>query len=88
MRIIRTESFKMDFKKLPEDIKQRTEKVLKLLETNLRYPSLHIKKTRGEVIKGYLDVFEGRITKGYRFLFLIEEDTYLLLRCGHHDEFF
>jgi len=49
---------------------------------------LHIKKTKGEVVKGLSDVFEGRITKSYRFLFLIENNIFTLLRCGKHDEFF
>lgn len=88
MRIIRTDPFKRDFKKLPENIKRRTEKALKLLVANLRHPSLQIKKTKGEVIKGYSNVFEERITKNYRFLVLIQEDAYILIRCGRHDEFF
>ena len=89
--IIRTASFLKDFGSLPTDIKRRTEKVLRLLATNpfhLFHTSLHIKKTKGEVVKGLSDVFEGRITKSYRFLFLIENNIFTLLRCGKHDEFF
>jgi len=41
-------------------------------------PSLHIKKTKGEVLKGYHNVFEGRFRKSYRFLFLIEEAVKLI----------
>jgi hypothetical protein len=41
-------------------------------------PSLHIKKTKGEVLKGYHNVFEGRFSKSYRFLFLIEEAVKLI----------
>ena len=41
-------------------------------------PSLHIKKTKGEVLNGYHNVFKGRLSKSYRFLFLIEEAVKLI----------
>jgi mRNA-degrading endonuclease RelE of RelBE toxin-antitoxin system len=88
MKIIRTHLFKDDFQKLPDNIKRSAEKALRMLLNDPRHPSLHIKKTKGEVIKGYQNVFEGRIIRNYRFLFLIESDAYVLLRCGSHDEFF
>lgn len=69
----------------------RVEKALKLLATNPFHPfhpSLYIKKTKGEIMKGFSDIFEGRITKNYRFLCLIKNDVITLLRCGKHDEFF
>lgn len=91
MKIIRTDPFKKDFGKLPDDIKRQTEKTLKLLAANPFHPfhpSLHIKKTKGEIMKGFSDIFEGRITKRYRFLCLIKSDVITLLRCGKHDEFF
>ncbi len=91
MKIVRTDPFKRDFSKLPEDIKRRTEKSLRLLASNPFHPfhpSLHIKKTKGEIIKGFSDIFEGRITKDYRFLCLIKSDVIVLLRCGKQDEFF
>ena len=87
MKIIRTHLFKGDFQKLPDNIKRSAEKALRMLLNDPHHPSLHIKKTKGEVIKGYHNVFEGRITKHYRFLFLIESNAYVLLRCGSHDEF-
>ena len=88
MNLVRTDLFKKDFLNLPTSIRRQTEKALRLLVADLFHPSLHIKKTKGEVLKGYQNVFEGRISKSYRFLFLIEGDTYVLLRCGKHDEFF
>ena len=88
MNLVRTDPFKRDFLKLPENIKRTGEKALRLFDTDPFHPSLHIKKTKGEVLKGYSNVFEGRFSKSYRFLFLIEGDTYVLLRCGKHDEFF
>ncbi len=91
MNIVRTDPFKRDFVKLPDVIKRQTEKALQLLAANPFHPfhpSLHIKKTKGEIMKGFSDIFEGRINKSYRFLCLIKSDTIILLRCGKHDEFF
>jgi mRNA-degrading endonuclease RelE of RelBE toxin-antitoxin system len=87
MKFVRTDPFKRDFQRLPETIKRRTEAALRLLLSNPHHPSLRVKKARGEVIKGYSNVFEGRITRDYRFFFLIEKDAYTLLRCGRHEEF-
>jgi len=85
--VIRTEPFKRDFRRLPEAIKRRTEAALRLLMSNPHHPSLRVKKVRGEIIKGYGNIFEGRITRDYRFFFLIATDAYILLACGKHDDF-
>ena len=87
MKVCRTDPFKRDFQRLPDIIKRRTEVALRLLMSNPHHPSLRSKKVRAEVIKGYGNIFEGRITRDYRFFFLIETDTYILLRCGKHDEY-
>ena len=86
MKFVRTDPFKRDFQRLPEAIKRRTEAALRLLVSNSYHPSLRVKKAKGEVVKGYSNIFEGRITKDYRFFFLIETDAYKLLRCGRHEE--
>ncbi len=87
VKVLRTEPFKRDFRKLPEEIKRRIEAALRLLLSNPHYPSLQIKKVRGKIIKGYSNIFEGRITRDYRFFFLIETDAYVLLRCGRHEDY-
>jgi mRNA interferase RelE/StbE len=87
MKLLRTEQFKREFQRLPEAIKRRTETALRLLVNNPRHPSLRVKKVKGEIIKGYSNFFEGRITRDYRFFFLIETDAYILLRCGRHEEY-
>ena len=87
MKLVRTQRFKREFKRLPEHIRKQAIRKLKLLLMNPRHPSLRVKKIRGE-IRGYRDVFEGSITKDYRFLFRVEEGSYILLTCGTHDEFF
>jgi hypothetical protein len=54
---------------------------------NPHHPSLRIKKVKGNILQGYDNIFEGRITRDYRFFFLIETDVYILLRFGRHEEY-
>jgi hypothetical protein len=63
MKISRTDAFKREFQKLPDRIKRSTEKALRLLVTNPHHPSLRVKKVKGELIKGFDNVFEARICK-------------------------
>jgi mRNA interferase RelE/StbE len=86
-KISRTGPFKRDFQRLPEAIKRRTETAIRLLLSNFHHPSLRIKKVKGRILKGYDNIFEGRINRDYRFSFLIETDAYVLLRCGRHEEY-
>jgi mRNA-degrading endonuclease RelE of RelBE toxin-antitoxin system len=80
MQLIETPHFKRDYKKLPPQIQKRTDEKLKLLVQNISHPSLRIKK-----VQKYKGVFEGSITKDYRFLFQITTEGYILLRIGTHD---
>jgi len=36
-------------------------------------------------MKGYENLWEGRITQHYRFMFRVEGETFFLLRIGTHD---
>ncbi len=79
--IIQTEkSFDRDYVKLPKNIQALTEKQLALLLENPRHPSLQLRK-----MKGYKDLWEGRITIHYRFTFKIVGETCLLRRIGTHE---
>ena len=80
MKLARTARFARDFRSLPPDIQRRAAKQLQLLLDNPRHPSLRIKK-----MEGSQDIWEGRITKGYRFTFQVRNDTYILRRIGTHD---
>lgn len=80
MRVERTEQFKRDFDALPDPMKKRFEKQLRLLIQNPRHPSLRTKK-----MEDPRNVWECRITKNYRFTFQIREDAYVLRRVGGHD---
>lgn len=81
MKLIRTDLFKEDFQHLPTQLQRRTEKALRLLVNNLRHPSLRAKKMEGKE-----DIWEARITRGYRFTFQIRDDEYILRRVGPHEE--
>ena len=74
-----TKIFERDYKKLSVEIKKRLDKQLIFLLENIKYPSLRVKK-----VKGYYNVWEGRITKSYRFTFEIKKEIYFVRRCGTH----
>jgi mRNA-degrading endonuclease RelE of RelBE toxin-antitoxin system len=80
MKIQTTRPFDRDYARLPEDIKDRADKQLTLLLTNPRHPSLRLKRVRGTD-----DIWEARITRGYRMTLTIAGDTFILRRIGAHD---
>ncbi|MBU4332263.1 hypothetical protein KKD19_04890 [Patescibacteria group bacterium] len=81
MRLIRTQSFKADYEKLPIYIREQTEKQLKFFVINWRHPSLRIKK-----MEGFKNIFEARVSGDYRFTFQVFKDGYILRRIGRHDK--
>jgi len=83
MQLIQTTHFERDYKRLPPTIQKRTDEKLKLLVQNLSHPSLRVRR-----VQKYKGVFEGSITKDYRFFFQIATEGYILLRIGKHDFLF
>ncbi len=80
MKIRFTSTFHADYLELPSKIREVLEKKFRILEENMRHPSLRVKK-----MEGYIGIWEARISKHYRFTFEIERETYLLRRAGPHD---
>jgi mRNA-degrading endonuclease RelE of RelBE toxin-antitoxin system len=80
MKVQTTKPFDEDYAALPESLKERADKEFILLMENPHHPSLRLKK-----IKGHPNIWEGRITKSYRFTFQILGEVYLLRRIGTHD---
>ena len=80
MKLVFTKTFVWDYRKLPQDIQELTDKQLGLLLSNAKHPSLNLKK-----MKDPRDIWEGRITLSYRFTFQIVEDVYVLREVGTHD---
>jgi hypothetical protein len=80
MKFVFTYSFIRDYRALPDQLQKTVDKNLKLFLSNQRHPSLNIKKMQDP-----RDIWEGRITKGYRFTFRMEGEVCLLRRLGTHD---
>jgi mRNA-degrading endonuclease RelE of RelBE toxin-antitoxin system len=80
MRLFFTHSFMRDYQALPDQLQKTVDKKLKLFLSDLCHPSLNIKKMHDP--RG---IWEGRITKGYRFTFQMEGEVCVLRRLGTHD---
>jgi len=80
MKFILEPSFKEDFKRLTPQLKRRTEKSLQLLANNPCYHSLHFKK-----MQGTKDIWEVRVSKGYRITLQLTGTSYRLRHVGSHD---
>jgi len=80
MIIQTTGPFDRDYAGLPDLIKEQADKQLSFFLGNPHHPSLRIKK-----IKGHEKIWEGRVTKNYRFTLQIEGETYILRRIGTHN---
>jgi mRNA-degrading endonuclease RelE of RelBE toxin-antitoxin system len=68
-----------DYAALPVAVRKALEKQLRYLLSNLQHPSLHAKKYSES-----LDVWQARVTKGWRFYFKIEGDEYVILSTIPH----
>jgi mRNA-degrading endonuclease RelE of RelBE toxin-antitoxin system len=80
MKFVFTYSFIRDYRALPDQLQKTVDQKLNLFLNNQRHPSLNIKKMQDP-----RDIWEGRITKGYRFTFQVEGEVCLLRRLGTHD---
>ncbi|OIP26157.1 MAG: hypothetical protein AUK00_05125 [Dehalococcoidia bacterium CG2_30_46_9] len=80
MKLLSTDDFVKHYERLPASIRKKGDEKLKVLLSNPRHSSLQIKK-----MKGYEEIWEGRISRSYRFTFQIKEDTYILRKVGKHE---
>jgi len=81
MRLARTERFKSAWRQLDETEKALGKKAIENLLHNPRYPSLRVKK-----IKGFVGIWEARVSRNIRITFEISQDTIVLRNIGAHDE--
>jgi len=73
---------KRDYANLPPRLQRAVDKQLNFLRErpeNLRHSSIQAKKYSGGD-----DIWQGRVTRSYRFYFQIIGDTYLILRFISH----
>jgi len=79
MRLRFTATADKDYAGLPVKIRKAFAKQLEFLLTNLRHPSLHAKKYSETD-----DIWQGRVTRGWRFYFKIEGDEYIIISIIQH----
>ena len=72
--------FKKQYKTLPHEIRQTFKEKLQLFLTDMRHPSLRVKK-----IQGVENRWEGSITMRYRFTFHFEAEIVVFRAIGTHD---
>lgn len=79
MHLEATQTFIRLYKKLPADLKERTQKTLELFESNPSHPSLGHKKMAGQK-----DIYELRVSQNYRITYQKIGDTAYLRKIGTH----
>ena len=79
MKFRLTDKAVKQYQSLPTSIKKRFEKQLIYLLGNLTHPSIHAKKYDESQ-----DIWQGRVSRDYRFYFHIEGDTYVILTITRH----
>lgn len=79
MNVCYTDRFERQYRALPEQLKVKVDKQIRLLAENLRHPSLRAKKydeSRG--------LWQARVDRRYRFYFEVQGDTCILLSVIPH----
>ena len=79
MRLRFTERADKDYAYLPVNIRKSFAKQLRFLLNNLQHPSLRAKK-----YSEHDDIWQARVTRGWRFYFKIEDDEYIILSIISH----
>ncbi len=79
MRLRYTDRFSRQYADAPMPIQLAFDRKAALLAQNLRHPSLRAKK-----YDEARDIWQARVTRGWRFYFQIEGDTYTILSLIPH----
>jgi len=79
MKVVLTDRAVEALKDAPTTVQRAFDKQLRFLETNLHHPSLRAKKFSESE-----NLWQARATKGWRFYFKIESDTYIIVRIIPH----
>ena len=79
MKLQRTPHFTRAYRKAPAEIQAAFDKQSWFLLQNLQHPSLHAKKyDEGK------NRWQARVTRDWRFYFVIEDDAYILQDITRH----
>jgi mRNA-degrading endonuclease RelE of RelBE toxin-antitoxin system len=76
-----TPHFQRSYQKLSGEIQKAFDKQFLILLKNSRHPSLRVKKF--DESKG---IWQGRVTKGYRFYFETKSDLYIFHEIRKHKD--
>lgn len=79
MRVFYSDKFKCSYKQAPEHVQDAFDKQVEFLLGDLRHPSLRTKK-----YDEARNIWQARVTRDWRFYFLIEKDTYYLVDIIKH----
>ncbi len=79
MKVLTTHRSDRDYARLPAVIRKIVDKQFVLLAKDLHYPSLRAKKYDEN-----RDIWQARVTRGYRFYFRIVGDMYEILTIIKH----
>jgi len=79
MQVKRLPRFDASYVNLPTSTQKKVGKTILLLASNLRHPSLRVKKMQG------IDAYEARVDIHYRLTFGIVGDLLELYTVGMHD---
>ncbi len=70
---------RQDYLSSPAQIQKAFDKQVRLLADNLSHPSLRAKK-----FSESLDLWQARLNREWRFYFVVQKDTYLIVRIVPH----
>ena len=79
MKWAHTRRSERDYRAAPPEVQRAFDKQVRLLAQNLRNPSLHAKKYDEAT-----DLRQVRVSRNWRFHFLIQGDTYLIVTIIPH----
>jgi len=79
MNVRLTRRASREYDSLSPSLQRRATKQFSYLAENLRHPSLNAKK-----YDEARDIWQGRLTRDYRFYFTIAGDTYMVLSITRH----
>ncbi|OGO18342.1 MAG: hypothetical protein A2Z15_01655 [Chloroflexi bacterium RBG_16_50_11] len=81
MPLYYTERFKLQYVRLPANIRLKVDKSLKLLDANFRHPGL-----RSHPVEGAPAIYEAYVDRRYRMTFERRGDILMMRNVDNHDE--
>lgn len=79
MRFLLTSKARRDYERLAKELQKTADRQFLLLLRDIRHPSLHAKKYDER-----RDIWQARLTRGWRFYFQIREDVYHIVAVVRH----